>query len=132
MPNDAPLPRLSDMSTVLSFCNLSQYHGFARYLHGENKTLKLENDVISLDLSSKGGIISRAELKKYDSYRGGKVVVINGDDDIYSFVLTEGSAVELSSGCTRLFMLMSVESTVTYPLTVLPSVDRRICGVLSA
>ncbi len=90
--SSATLPPVNVMNKAIesvksTLRNLSQYHGFARYLHGENKTLKLENDVISLDLSSKGGIISRAELKKYDSYRGGKVVVVNGDDDMYSFVL---------------------------------------------
>ncbi len=68
--------------------DLSQYQGFARYLRGTDRSVKLENDVLSLDLSSKGGMISRAELKKYDSYRGGKVVVFEGDDDAYSFILT--------------------------------------------
>lgn len=67
--------------------DLSQYRGFARYLHGDDTSVKLENDLVSLDLSSKGGMISRAELKKYDSFRGGKVVVCNPDNDNYSFIL---------------------------------------------
>ncbi|MCM1505096.1 MAG: membrane protein insertase YidC [Muribaculum sp.] len=67
--------------------DITQYQGFARYLQGDEKSVKLENEVLSLDLTNKGGIISRAELKKYDSYRGGKVVVFDGADDNYSFIL---------------------------------------------
>ena len=68
--------------------DLSQYRGFAKYLSGEDKTVKLENELISLDLSTKGAMISRAELKKYKSYKGGNVIVFENDDDAYSFILT--------------------------------------------
>ena len=68
--------------------DLSQYRGFAKYLTGEDKTVKLENELISLDLSTKGAMISRAELKKYKSYKGGNVIVFENDDDAYSFILT--------------------------------------------
>lgn len=67
--------------------DLSQYRGFARYLQGTDTSVKLENDLIEVDLSTKGGMIARAELKKYDSYRGGNVVVCNKDNDNYSFIL---------------------------------------------
>lgn len=67
--------------------DITQYQGFARYLHGNDRTVKLENEVLSLDLSNKGAMIARAELKNYDSYRGGKVVVFDGKDDNYSFIL---------------------------------------------
>lgn len=67
--------------------DFSQYRGFARYLQGTDTSVKLENDLIAVDLSTKGGMIARAELKKYDSYRGGNVVVCNKDNDNYSFIL---------------------------------------------
>ncbi len=68
--------------------NITQYQGFSPYLQGEEKTLRLENEYLSLDLSNKGGVISRAVLKKYDSYRGGKVEMITPEDNQYSFILT--------------------------------------------
>ena len=67
--------------------DITQYQGFARYLQGDNQTIKLENEVLSLDLSTKGAMIASAELKKYDSYRGGHVVLFDGNDDSYSFIL---------------------------------------------
>ncbi len=68
--------------------DLSQYRGFAKYLTGEDKTVKLENDLLAIDLSTKGAMISRAELKKYKSYKGGNVKIFENDDDAYSFILT--------------------------------------------
>lgn len=67
--------------------DLTQYQGFARYLQGTNDTIRLRNNVISLDVSTKGAMITMAELARYDSFRGGKVKVISGDDDAYSFIL---------------------------------------------
>ena len=67
--------------------DLTQYQGFARYLQGTNDTVTLHNNVISLDIASKGAMIATAELADYDSFRGGKVKVVSGNDDAYSFIL---------------------------------------------
>ncbi len=47
--------------------SIGRYGRFAPFLTGDNKTLTLENEVLKIDLSSKGGMVSRAELKKYDT-----------------------------------------------------------------
>ncbi len=46
---------------------LGKYGKFASFLKGEEKTLKMENDVLALEFSSKSGSITNARLKKYDS-----------------------------------------------------------------
>lgn len=90
--SSAPLPPVQVMNRAVAAVktqlrDLSQYRGFARYLQGSDTNVKLENDLVSIDLSSKGGVISRAELKKYSSYRGGNVVVCTPENDNYSFIL---------------------------------------------
>ncbi|MDE6552831.1 MAG: membrane protein insertase YidC [Muribaculaceae bacterium] len=47
--------------------SIGRYGRFASFLTGDDKVINLENEVIKLDLSTKGGVISRAELKKYDT-----------------------------------------------------------------
>ena len=47
--------------------SVGKYGKFAQFLNGKNEVVKLENDVLSLQLSSKSGSITRAELKKYDT-----------------------------------------------------------------
>ena len=46
---------------------IGKYGKFAQFLTGKDEVLKLENDVLALELNAKAGTISRAELKKYDS-----------------------------------------------------------------
>ena len=47
--------------------SMGRYGKFARFLSGSDSTVNLENDVLSLRISSKSGSITRAELKKYDT-----------------------------------------------------------------
>ena len=47
--------------------SIGRYGRFATFLKGTNKDLTLENEAIKLTLSSKGGMVTRAELKKYDT-----------------------------------------------------------------
>ena len=46
---------------------IGKYGKFAPFLAGTDTIVKMENDVIALELSSKSGSITRAELKKYDT-----------------------------------------------------------------
>lgn len=47
--------------------SVGKYGKFAQFLAGKDSEVALENDVLSLRLSAKGGSITRAELKKYDT-----------------------------------------------------------------
>lgn len=74
--------------------DISRYKEFARYLSGDASTVSLENDVLSLRLSNKGGRIVRAELKNYDCYRNNdtaNVVLFEGDTNEYSFTLSSAN-----------------------------------------
>ncbi|MBQ5409133.1 MAG: YidC/Oxa1 family insertase periplasmic-domain containing protein, partial [Muribaculaceae bacterium] len=69
---------------------------FSSNLTGENKTVKLENDSLAIEISTKGGVISRATLKGYKAYRTQEdyknnksvpVELINPENNDYSFGL---------------------------------------------
>ena len=46
---------------------VARYGKFAPFLAGNDTIVKMENDVIALELSAKSGTVTRAELKKYDT-----------------------------------------------------------------
>ena len=46
---------------------IGRFGKFAPFLAGNDTIVKLENDVLSLELSAKSGTVTRAELKKYDT-----------------------------------------------------------------
>lgn len=69
----------------------ARYKGLARHLSGDSTTVKLENKYLSLDLSNKGGVISRATLREYDSYDSTKVTLLDPATDTYGFTLTSAT-----------------------------------------
>ncbi|MCH5229070.1 MAG: membrane protein insertase YidC [Muribaculaceae bacterium] len=46
---------------------IGRFGKFAPFLAGNDTIIKMENDVLALELSSKSGTVTRAELKKYDT-----------------------------------------------------------------
>ncbi|MDE7145946.1 MAG: YidC/Oxa1 family insertase periplasmic-domain containing protein, partial [Duncaniella sp.] len=69
----------------------ARYRGLARHLSGDSTTVKLENKYLSLELSNKGGVISRATLREYDSYDSTKVTLLDPSTDSYGFTLTSAT-----------------------------------------
>lgn len=75
--------------------SMGRYGKFARFLSGADTVVKLENDVLALELSSKGGTVSRAMLKKYDTEyssvetdsRKEKVVIFQDSTNSMAFTL---------------------------------------------
>ena len=66
--------------------NLKQLYGdFAPAANGEEKTVTLENNLLKLKISSKGGKISYVQLKDYKTWDGKPLVLNNGDSSVFSF-----------------------------------------------
>ncbi len=70
-----------------ALASAARYKGFARYLTGEDKTISLQNDVLALEVSTHGGVISSAVLKDYNRYDSTAVNLMNKEVDSYSFTL---------------------------------------------
>lgn len=82
--------------------SLGKYGKFAKFLAGTPQTVKMENDVLSLQLNTASGSIKRAELKKYDSEYNHdetdrtkhKVVLFDSDKNSFNFQLPLPTPVE--------------------------------------
>lgn len=69
---------------------MSKYANFVQFTTGDSMTVKLENELLAIDLSTKGGAVSRAMLKQYTAYKEGKnepAVLFENDNNAYGFVL---------------------------------------------
>ena len=81
---------------------IGKFGKFARFLQGSDQTLSLENDVLSLRLSSKSGSITYAELKKYDTEYSpdetkkvkNKVVIFENGSNSFNFLLPTATPLE--------------------------------------
>ena len=64
---------------------------FAASLTGEEQLVTLENDSLKVELSTKGGIIARAVLKGYKTYKSPDLVLFDKGDNEYSFTLSNNT-----------------------------------------
>ena len=55
---------------------IAQYGAFAPASEGTEETIKLENNVLSLEFSSRGGYLRQATLKNYKNYLMEKSILI--------------------------------------------------------
>ncbi|MDE6483890.1 MAG: membrane protein insertase YidC [Duncaniella sp.] len=69
----------------------AKYRGFARYLDGDSSTVELANDKIRLEIANKGGVISRATLRDYESYDSTALTLMSPETDSYGFTLTSST-----------------------------------------
>ncbi|MEG1916275.1 MAG: membrane protein insertase YidC [Muribaculaceae bacterium] len=67
--------------------NMGKYQNFSQYLSGRDTVVTLQNKLLKVDISSKGGSISQATLKEYKAYNANEVVIFNAKTNTYSFIL---------------------------------------------
>ena len=64
---------------------------FAASLSGTEELVALENDSLKVEISTKGGIISRATLKGYKTFKSPQMVLFDKGDNEYSFTLSNNT-----------------------------------------
>ncbi len=64
---------------------------FAASLTGTEQLVAIENDSLKVELSTKGGIIARATLKGYKTWKTPQVVLFDKGDNDYSFTLSNNT-----------------------------------------
>ncbi len=69
----------------------AQNGSFASCMTGTEQIVKLKNDVLEIELSSKGGMVSRATLLDYKAFNAPHVEVFSPGDNYYSFILNGNS-----------------------------------------
>lgn len=76
----------------------SSFGVFADAMVGEDATTVLENDLLEIHLSNKGGRISYVRLKKYDNYQGKPLVLFNETDSKFDFTLVTATNRVINTG----------------------------------
>ncbi|MDE7471198.1 MAG: membrane protein insertase YidC [Paramuribaculum sp.] len=80
---------VANLRTALA--DVARFKGFARYLSGDSTTVRLANELLTLELSNKGGAIARATLNDYKRYDSAQVELIAPVLDRMNFTLTTAS-----------------------------------------
>jgi len=64
--------------------NINKYGIFSSKAEGQNDFIILENDLVELKISLKGGRIYSAKLKQYKDYNSGPLILFDGDSTVFS------------------------------------------------
>lgn len=86
------LPDTSDGGVAVNDSLISaslreEFGAFAAAAEGTEQSYTLENELLKIVLSSKGGRVSSVELKKYNTYDGKPVVLFDKDSSAFGFNL---------------------------------------------
>ncbi|MDL2323284.1 membrane protein insertase YidC [Bacteroidales bacterium OttesenSCG-928-A17] len=63
------------------------YGSFYQSALGEEELIVLENDLIHIQLSTKGGRVYSAQLKKFDNFQGNKLTLFEGNESSFNTTL---------------------------------------------
>lgn len=111
----APTRRADALATFRNTLNkLGKYGAFANNISGNEETATLENDVIKLEFSTKGGRLAKATLKEYDTYINGdtaNVELIRPEFSNFSFTFTSASQQRFET--SEFFFKPTIESDST-------------------
>ena len=64
---------------------------FARHMAGTDTVVSLQNDLVKIDVASRGGAIVKATLKQYSAFNADQVELFDAATNRYSFVLNTNS-----------------------------------------
>ncbi len=64
---------------------------FARHMAGTDTVVSLQNDLVKIDVASRGGAIVKATLKQYNAFNAEQVELFDAATNSYSFVLNTNS-----------------------------------------
>ncbi len=62
---------------------VKQMGSFAASLKGEDKLITLENDLLKVKISTKGGRIYSVEVKKFKTYSGQPLILFSGSENVF-------------------------------------------------
>ncbi|MDO4461684.1 MAG: membrane protein insertase YidC [Bacteroidia bacterium] len=70
---------------------VAKYGLLAPYMEGEQSYTKLENNLLSLELTNKGARVYSAEIKEYKAYGDRALKLFDGDDNRFGFSFTHNT-----------------------------------------
>jgi len=83
----------AQVEALLADRKKEQYGEFSSATEGVEQILTLENNLIKIDVSSKGGRIKGIELKDYKTWDGRPVVLMSGDSSVFNLTLSAGNRI---------------------------------------
>ncbi len=112
MPGAVPSPAVKN--------DITQYGVFAQSAIGENDFITLENNLIELKISLKGGRVYSARLKNYKTFDAKPLILFSGDSTVFglNFFTSDNKAVQTNNLYFKPITEQKVYSVTSRPESV--------------
>ena len=95
----------------------AEFGSFASSATGKNEIITLENDLLELRLSTKGGLISYARLKEYSSLDSLPLILFDERDDSYGFTFITANQRVINTATMYFEAVNNTDNSVTLRLS---------------
>ena len=86
--NADPVAGMTELPDSVRLARLQNNFGsFASKMTGTEEVVTLENEKVSVKLSTKGGRVLSATLKEYDNYKGEPLTLFDGNESVFDLSL---------------------------------------------
>lgn len=95
----SPADQLAGLPDSVRQSRLAQdFGGFAAAMTGSEEFITLENDLLEVKLSTKGGRVASARLKEYNAFDGQPLILFEGNEAVFDFTLVTASNKVVNTG----------------------------------
>lgn len=113
----SPVEELASLPDSVRMTRLqSDFGDFAKSLNGTEEFVTLENDLVEIKLSTKGGTVASARLKEYDRFDGQPLVLFEGEEAKMDFSFATASNRLINTGDFYFTPVKSDANSVTMRL----------------
>ena len=109
-----PLYDESDSDSLKMAKLQGKYGEFASSVQGDEQLVTIKNDLVQLEVSSKGAMPKKAVLSKYDNYLGENVVLFQNDDNCFDIELQTKSGVNIHTSELNFQVASKNDTSVTF------------------
>ena len=102
----------SETDSIKQALNAAKFGDFAEASQGTEKFITLENDLLILKISTKGGRVHSAQLKNYSDYQKEPLILFKDDDARFSITLVTKNNRVIETG-DLFFEAMSIKPLET-------------------
>lgn len=113
-----PIFAAQDSDSLKAAKATQRFAEFAQGAYGENKTVTLQNDLISVEISTKGATVNKVTLKNYNNFKKEPVVLFDSTSNHFSAELVTNSFRRVPSDILNFQIEAQTDSSVILSVPV--------------
>ena len=122
---------LAQADSIKQALRQQKYGNIAAAATGEEKIINLSNNVLSVDISSKGGVLQKATLLEYENYKDEQLVLFDAKNNHQHFTFYSVYGKYITTEDLYFTPLAKTDSSVVMPVSSTSCIACRLTAIFS-